>query len=94
MLSSRFLLYLVVLVNFVTSSLRFERPVPYLSSSIPLPEIPTSIDPQRDPDYSSWGKDPASVNYIEPESVPRRLPDGVRAKKGRRRGAAIVHSQL
>ena len=31
---------------------------------IPLPEIPTSIDPQRDPDYSSWGKDPASVNYI------------------------------
>ena len=33
-------------------------------SSIPLPEIPTSIDPQQDPDYSSWGKDPASVNYI------------------------------
>ena len=31
---------------------------------IPLPEIPTSIDPQPDPDYSSWGKDPASVNYI------------------------------
>ena len=31
---------------------------------IPLPEIPTSIDPQQDPDYSSWGKDPASVNYI------------------------------
>ena len=30
---------------------------------IPLPEIPTSIDPQQDPDYSSWGKDPASVNY-------------------------------
>ena len=29
-----------------------------------LPEIPTSIDPQQDPDYSSWGKDPASVNYI------------------------------
>ena len=23
--------------------------------SIPLPEIPTSIDPQQDPDYSSWG---------------------------------------
>ena len=21
---------------------------------IPLPEIPTSIDPQKDPDYSSW----------------------------------------
>ena len=32
-------------------------------NSIPLPEIPTSIDPQQDPDYSSWGKDPASVNY-------------------------------
>ena len=31
---------------------------------IPLPSIPTSIDPQQDPDYSSWGKDPASVNYI------------------------------
>ena len=33
-------------------------------NSIPLPEIPTSIDPQQDPDYASWGKDPASVNYI------------------------------
>ena len=33
-------------------------------NSIPLPEIPTSIDPRQDPDYSSWGKDPASVNYI------------------------------
>ena len=33
-------------------------------NTIPLPEIPTSIDPQQDPDYSSWGKDPASVNYI------------------------------
>ena len=33
-------------------------------NEIPLPEIPTSIDPQQDPDYSSWGKDPASVNYI------------------------------
>ena len=33
-------------------------------NSIPLPEIPTSIDPQQDPHYSSWGKDPASVNYI------------------------------
>ena len=33
-------------------------------NSIPLPEIPTSIDPQQDPDYSSWGKDPASVSYI------------------------------
>ena len=30
----------------------------------PLPEIPTSIDPQQDPDYSSWGKEPASLNYI------------------------------
>ena len=33
-------------------------------SSIPLHEIPTSIYPQQDPDYSSRGKDPASVNYI------------------------------
>ena len=33
-------------------------------SDTPLPEIPTSIDPQQDPDYSSWGKDTASVNYI------------------------------
>ena len=33
-------------------------------SSIPLSEISTSIDPQQNPDYSSWGKDPASVNYI------------------------------
>ena len=31
---------------------------------ISLPEIPTSIVPQQDPDYSSWGKDPASVNHI------------------------------
>ena len=31
---------------------------------ISLPSIPTSIDPSQDPDYSSWGKDPASVNYI------------------------------
>ena len=23
-------------------------------NTIPLPEIPTSIDPQQDPDYSSW----------------------------------------
>ena len=30
---------------------------------IPLHEIPTPIDPQQDPDYSSWGKDPASINY-------------------------------
>ena len=33
-------------------------------NGIPLPEIPTSIDPQQDPDYSSWGKEPAPVNYI------------------------------
>ena len=33
-------------------------------NTIPLPEIPTSIDPQQDPDYSSWGKESASVNYI------------------------------
>ena len=33
-------------------------------NSIPLPEIPTSIDPQQDPDYSSWDKDPASERYI------------------------------
>ena len=25
---------------------------------------PTSIDPKQDPDYSSWGKESASVNYI------------------------------
>ena len=31
---------------------------------IPSPGIPTSINPQQDPDYSSWGKDPASVSYI------------------------------
>ena len=29
-----------------------------------VPEIPTSINPQQDPDYSSWGKESASVNYI------------------------------
>ena len=33
-------------------------------NSIPLPEIPTSIDPQQDFDYSNWGADPASVGYI------------------------------
>ena len=33
-------------------------------NEIPLPEIPTSIDPSQDPYYSSWGKDTASVNYI------------------------------
>ena len=30
---------------------------------IPLPEIPTSIDPKQDPDYSSWGNKSAPVNY-------------------------------
>ena len=33
-------------------------------NSIPLPEIPTSMDPPQDPDYLSWGKDSASVNYF------------------------------
>ena len=33
-------------------------------NGIPSPGIPTSIDPQQDPDYSSWGKESASVNYI------------------------------
>ena len=33
-------------------------------NSIPQPEIPTPINPQQDPDYSCWGKDPASVNFI------------------------------
>ena len=31
---------------------------------IPVPEIPTPIDPQQDPDYSPWGKESATVNYI------------------------------
>ena len=33
-------------------------------NSIPLLEIPTSIDPQQDPDYSFRGKDPASISYF------------------------------
>ena len=33
-------------------------------NSITLPERPTSIDPQQNPDYPSWGKDPASVNDV------------------------------
>ena len=33
-------------------------------NSIPIPEMPTSIDPEPDLDYSSWGEDPASGNYI------------------------------
>ena len=33
-------------------------------NGIPLPEIPTSVDAQQVPDYSSWGKDTASVNYL------------------------------
>ena len=31
---------------------------------IQLPEIPTSIDPQQDPDYPSWGEDPASIRTV------------------------------
>ena len=31
-------------------------------NSIPLPEVPTSIDPQQNPDYPSWCKDPAPTN--------------------------------
>ena len=33
-------------------------------NTIPSLETPTSIDPRQDPDYSSWGKDTASVSYI------------------------------
>ena len=33
-------------------------------NEIPVHEIPTSIDPQQDPEYSSWGKESASANYI------------------------------
>ena len=33
-------------------------------NSIPLPEVPRSIDPQQNPDDSSWGKDPAPINCI------------------------------
>lgn len=33
-------------------------------NEMPLPEIPTSINPQEDPDYSSWGEEAASLNYI------------------------------
>ena len=33
-------------------------------NSIPLPGIPTSTDPKQDPDYSSWGEEPASVDFI------------------------------
>ena len=33
-------------------------------NTIPLPEIQTPIDPKQDPDYSSWGEDPASINYM------------------------------
>ena len=31
---------------------------------MPLPEIPTELDPTQDPDYSSWGEEAASLNYI------------------------------
>jgi hypothetical protein len=33
-------------------------------NEMPLPEIPASIDPSQDPDYSSWGEEAASLNYI------------------------------
>ena len=33
-------------------------------NEMPLPEIPTSMDPKQDPDYSSWGKESAPVNYV------------------------------
>ena len=33
-------------------------------NEIRLPEIPTSMDPKQDPDYSPWCKESASVNYI------------------------------
>ena len=32
-------------------------------NEMPLPDIPTSIDTQKDPDYSSWGKEATSINY-------------------------------
>ena len=41
----------------------------------PLPEIPTSIDPQQDPDYSSWGNEPASLNYIGLIAYLKRVKD-------------------
>ena len=45
--------------------LRFERVrEAWWVGSGPLPAIPTSTDPQQDPDYSPWGKGPAPVNYI------------------------------
>ena len=34
------------------------------NSEEPLPEISTSVDPKSDPDYSSWGEEPAALNYI------------------------------
>ena len=40
------------------------RHLVHRGSNSELPEIPTSIDPQQDPDYSSCGKETASVNYI------------------------------
>ena len=33
-------------------------------NEIPLPEAPTSIDPQQDPDYSTWGNEAASANHV------------------------------
>ena len=33
-------------------------------SEEPLPGIPASMNPKENPDYSSWGEEPASLNYI------------------------------
>ena len=30
----------------------------------PLPQIPTSIDPQQDLDHSRWGNEPASLTTL------------------------------
>ena len=50
---------------------------------IPLPSIPTPIDPKSDPDYSSWGGGPASLNYIGPIAylvkANNELHEGVKA---------------
>ena len=43
---------------------RFNNQTDEEGNEIPLPEIPTSIDPTQDPDYSSWGEEAASLNYI------------------------------
>ena len=46
------------LVNRVGSELDEE------GNGMPLPGTPTSIDPQKDPGYSSWGKEAAPANYM------------------------------